>query len=94
MICYGNNCNSGSIHRNVQPEHSAETVTKKTVAKSRPKTTRSRNGRQVKCLENEKVYQSITQAANDLKVDRSNISAALNGLRLNKSVKGYHFEFV
>lgn len=53
---------------------------------------KKRNNRKIYCLENEKIYESQTQAAEELGIDRSNICNVCNGRR--NTAGGYHFKFV
>lgn len=53
------------------------------------------NRRKVRCLENDKIYNTILEAAQDLELkDTSHISAVCKGKYGFKSVYGYHFEYV
>lgn len=48
--------------------------------------------KKIYCLENDKIYESQTQAAKELGLDQGNISRVCRGKA--KTTGGYHFEFV
>ena len=48
--------------------------------------------KKIHCLENDKIYESQTQAARELGLDQGNISKVCRGI--HKQTGGYHFEFV
>lgn len=48
--------------------------------------------KKIYCLENDKIYESQTQAARELGLDQGNISKVCRGI--HKQTGGYHFEFV
>lgn len=47
--------------------------------------------KKIYCIENEKIYESQTQAARELGLDQGNISKVCRGIF--KQTGGYHFEF-
>lgn len=51
-----------------------------------------KNAKHIKCIENNKIYPSITTAADELKLHISKISLVITGKR--KSTGGFHFELV
>lgn len=53
---------------------------------------RNSRGEKIYCLENEKIYESQTQAAKELGLDQGNISRVCRGVL--KQTGGYHFKFV
>ena len=53
---------------------------------------RNARGEKIYCLENEKIYESQTQAAKELGLNQGNISRVCRGVL--KQTGGYHFKFV
>ena len=53
---------------------------------------KKRNVRKIYCLENEKIYESQTQAAKELGLSQGNISKVCRGIR--NTAGGYHFRFI
>ena len=53
---------------------------------------KKRNVRKIYCFENEKIYESQTQAAKELGLNQGNISRVCQGIF--KQTGGYHFKFV
>lgn len=96
MICYGNNCNSGSIHRRVQAEHvpaSVEVFPDKPIITHKP--TRKRNvKRAVECVETGRVFQSIKLAADWLGMSERGIRSAADPKYKSQTCGGYHWRFV
>lgn len=104
MKVYGNNCNSGSIHRNVQPEYvekPKEPEPQLPVIAPRPQLIephdeQSRyNGKAVMCVETGRVYKSIKLAAEAMSMSESSVRiAASPKYPGQKSAGGYHWEYV
>ena len=63
-------------------KHNSETKNKMSVVKMK----------KIKCLENQIIYNSISEAAKELNVAQPNISRVLHGVV--KTAGGFHFEFV
>jgi group I intron endonuclease len=51
------------------------------------------NAKQIYCYETNKIYQTITEAANELNISISAISKCCKGLCKQNCTKGYHFKY-
>lgn len=93
--------NSGTNHYNFgkhiifSKEHKAnmsEAHKGKPLSEEHKKRVGEGHNKKVKCIEIEKIYSSLKQASEDLKIDRSGISKVCLGKR--KTISGYHFEYM
>lgn len=102
MICYGNNCNAGSIHRNLQPAYEPKSpVPVKpllVIAPPEPKPPREHKrhrGRAVICVETGQRFESIALAAESIGVSTSSVRQASNpDCPAYTTAGGYHWRRV
>jgi len=100
MICYGNNCNAGSIHRNTQTVcgAGAPAPSMPPLPLAPPTTCRDGRkryrGRAVICVETGQRFESLAEAAESCGIGYANVARAVSpDCPYRKTAGGYHWTY-